>query len=302
MQDPYSVLGLSKSASASEIKKKYRQMAKKYHPDANADDKSAAERFSKISAAYELLSDEEKRGQYDRGEIDADGNPLFHPGAGGPYASGGQGSPFGGGQGFSPEDIFSGIFGNQRHGARTHNIRMKGQDNHYTLKVDFLDAVNGATRRITLPSGKSLNVKIPVGVADGQIIRLKGQGESGIGGGPPGDALVTIEVGEHAIFKRDGNTLRLDLPITLYEAVLGGKVAVPVPGGSVQLKIPPGSSGGRILRLKGKGVHPNGKPAGDLLVKLRIVLPPEIDAELEALMKKLAQDKPYNPRGAGYES
>jgi len=303
MRDPYSVLGLSKSASAADIKKSYRRMAKKYHPDANSDDKKASEKFSEISAAYEILSDEKKRAQFDHGEIDAEGHPVFHPGAGGPFGGGAQGSPFGGGgQGFSAEDIFSGIFGNQRPGARGRTMRMKGQDRQYTLKVDFLDAVNGATKRITLPMGKTLNVKIPAGVNDGQVIRLKGQGEPGIGGGPAGDAMVAIEVGTHPLFERDGKTLKLELPVTLYEAVLGGKVEVPVPGGSVQLSIPAGSSGGRVLRLKGKGVHPKGASAGDLLVKLRIAMPPKVSPELEDLMKKQAGDNPYNPRGVHYET
>jgi DnaJ-class molecular chaperone len=305
MRDPYSVLGLSKNASAADIKKSYRRLAKKYHPDANSDDKKASEKFAEASAAYELLSDTEKRARFDRGEIDAEGNPVFHPGAGGPFGAGAQGNPFGGNgqQGFSAEDIFSSIFGNQRPGgARARTMRMKGEDRHYSLKVDFLDAVNGATRRITLPNGKTLNVKIPAGVNDGQVIRLKGQGEPGIGGGPAGDAMVTIEVGSHPLFERDGKTLKLELPITLYEAVLGGKVAVPVPGGSVQLRIPAGSSGGRVLRLKGKGVHPKGAAAGDLMVKLRIAMPPKITPELEDLMKKQAKDNPYNPRGVHYET
>ncbi len=304
MRDPYAVLGLSKGASAADIKKSYRRLAKKYHPDTNSADKKASEKFAEASAAYELLSDTEKRAQFDRGEIDAEGHPVFHPGAGGPYGPGAQGNPFGGGEGpgFSAEDIFSSIFGNQRPGAGARTMRMKGQDRQYSLKVDFLDAVNGATRRITMPNGKTLNVKIPAGVNDGQVIRLKGQGEPGMGGGPAGDALVTIEVGTHPLFERDGKTLKLELPITLYEAVLGGKVAVPVPGGSVQLSIPAGSSGGRVLRLKGKGVNPKGGAAGDLLVKLRIAMPPKITPELETLMKKMAQDAPYNPRGARYET
>lgn len=306
MSDPYKVLGLDKTASPAEIKKAYRRLAKKYHPDANRNDKAAADRFSNISAAYELLGDKEKRAQYDRGEIDENGNPRFHPGMGGmggnPFGAAGAGGPFGGGGGFSAEDIFSGLFGGGRRGGPGGaGLRMKGQDRHYALKVELLDTVSGATRRLSLPTGQTLDVRIPAGVEDGQVIRLKGQGEPGIGGGPTGDAMVTVEVKSDPIFNREGDNLRLELPITLYEAVLGGKVKAPVPGGSVQLTIPPGSSGGKTLRLKGKGVHPKGRPAGDLLVKLRIELPQQEDKQLAELMRKYRDETPYDPRGGVYD-
>ncbi|PLX33103.1 MAG: molecular chaperone DnaJ [Hyphomicrobiales bacterium] len=305
MSDPYKVLGLDKTASPAEIKKAYRGLAKKYHPDTSGDDKSAADKFAEISTAYELLGDKDKRAQYDRGEIDEKGNSRFHPGMGGmggmgghPFGAGGGGHPFGGG-GFSAEDLFSGIFGaGQRGGA---GMRMKGQDRHYSLKVNLLDTVSGATRRLNLPTGQTLDVRIPPGVEDGQIIRLKGQGEAGLGGGPAGDAMVTVEVLPDPLFQREGDNLRLELPITLYEAVLGGKVRAPVPGGSVQLTIPPGSSGGKTLRLKGKGVQPKTRPAGDLLVKLRIELPNETDEKLDELMRRHRDENPYNPRGGAYD-
>lgn len=305
MGDPYKVLGIDKTASPAEVKKAYRQLAKKYHPDANRDDKSAAEQFNRVSAAYELLGDKDKRAQYDRGEIDAEGNPRFHPGmggmGGGPFGGAGTGGPFGGAGGFSAEDIFSGIFGGGTRRGPGAGMRMKGQDRHYSLKVELLDTVTGATRRLNLPTGQTLDVRIPPGVEDGQIIRLKGQGDAGLGGGPAGDAMVTVEIVPDALFTREGDNLRLELPITLYEAVLGAKVKAPVPGGSVQLTIPPGSSGGKTLRLKGKGVHRKGHAAGDLLVKLRIELPKNEDEQLAELMRKRRDETPYDPRGGIYD-
>ncbi len=311
MRDPYSVLGVSKSASSAEIKKAYRRLAKKYHPDTNKDDSSASQKFTEASAAYDLLKDKEKRGQFDRGEIDAEGNPKFHPGMGGgpfgahPGAAGGQWQTRSAqGGAFSPEDIFADLFGGARRGTagRTRTFRMRGQDRQYSLDVDFLDAVRGVTRRISLPNGKTLDVKIPAGVENGQTIRLKGQGEPGVGGGPAGDALVEIHVGEHPLFRRDGSDLAIDLPVTLYEAVLGGKVRVPMPTGSVEMRIPPRSSGGRTLRLKGKGIHKKGKPAGDMLIKLRIILPETISPDLERAMQKLREDSPYDPRAHIYHA
>jgi len=305
MRDPYQVLGVGKGASAADIKSAYRQLAKKFHPDSNPGDDKAAARFSEVSSAYELLGDKDKRAQFDRGEIDAEGKPVFQGfnpfagGAGGTASAGG----FDGAQGINPEDIFSEIFGafGERGRTRTRTRQpARGSDLRYTLKVDFTEAANGATRRVTLGGAKTLDVTIPKGVTDGQQIRLRGQGEQPPGASP-GDAIVTVQVQPHPIFTRDGNDIRVDLPVTLYEAVLGDTVRVPTLDGSVELKIPPGTSSGRVLRLKGKGLQPKGSStAGDLLVTVRIVLPKAVDGELEAAARRLRDDAPYDVRGAQF--
>lgn len=318
MADPYKVLGVSKLASEAEIKSAYRKLAKKYHPDANTGEKNAPDRFNEAGAAYELLKDKEKRALFDRGEIDAKGNPTGHGahpfGAGGPFAGAQRGGPssgpFGGDR---AEDIFSEFFRSAgRGGGETGNMgggpfasgqftggHSGGRDISYTLSIPFIEAMKGAVRRVTLAGGKTLDVRIPKGVADGQQIRLRGQGEPDPRGGRAGDALITVKIEPDALFERDGNTLRLSLPVTLYEAVLGGKVKVPTPTGPVELTIPAGSSSGRVLRLKGKGVAPEKGPAGDLLVTLRIVLPSS-DLELEAFLKKHSITKPYSVRGSEF--
>ena len=308
MRDPYKVLGVSKRASQAEIKSAYRKLAKKYHPDANTSDDKAAGRFSEVGAAYELLKDKEKRALFDRGEIDAKGNPTGHGadpfGPGGPFAGARrterQTGPFGDAR---AEDIFSEFFSAAGRGGMGGTgggpfagAPGGGRDISYTLSIPFIEAIGGTVRRVTLAGGKTLDVKIPKGVADGQQIRLRGQGEADPRGGRAGDALITVKIEPDALFERDGNTLRLTLPVTLYEAVLGGKVKVPTPTGSVELTIPAGSSCGRVLRLKGKGVAPEKGPAGDLLVTLRIVLPAS-DLELEAFLKKRSITKPYSVRG-----
>lgn len=304
-RDPYKVLGLSKGASTADIKKAYRTLAKKHHPDTNKGDDEAARKFSEVSAAHDLLIDEQKRAQFDRGEIDAEGNPTykgFNPFGGG----GGQGTgPFrrwpgqGGGQGaggFNPEDIFTEIFGNMGGGPRPGPGRPPtGPDVSYTLKVTFVEAAKGGPKRISMPNGKTLDVTIPPGVTDGQQIRLRGQGGAGPAGAPSGDALITIEVASHPLFERAGNDIRLELPITLYEAVLGAKIRVPTVDGSVQIKIPPNSSSGKVLRLKGKGIAVKGK-AGDQLVSLRIVLPDKPDDALSKLADEMQNARPYTAR------
>ncbi len=299
MRDPYDVLGVAKSASAAEIKKAYRQLAKKHHPDSNKGDKTAEKKFAEATSAYDLLNDKEKRAAYDRGEIDADGNPKF------------QGfDPFGGARdggfrthtsrgGFSAEDIFSEIFGG--FGAATQERQRprptRGADVSYTLAVTFRDAMTGATKRISLPDGRKLDVKIPVGVDDGQQIRLKGQGESGMPGAPKGDALITVNVSADPLFRRDGRNIRLDVPVTLYEATLGATIKVPTLDGTVETKVPPKSSSGKTLRLKGKGVPASGThPAGDLLVTLKIMLPESAADDLIELMERWRDDKPYDVR------
>jgi DnaJ-class molecular chaperone len=312
MRDPYTVLGVAKTADIAEIKKAYRKLAKKLHPDQSKDPK-AKDKFAEVSAAYEILGDEKKRAAFDRGEIDAEGKPRFQGfegfGAGAPGGPGGftRRAPGGGfehfefrtapGGGFDAGDIFSDLFGGaQRRGGQSRPLP-RGEDVEAQLTVSLREAVHGSKSRVTLPTGRTLEVSVPAGVEDGQQIRLKGQGHPSQFGGEPGDAMVTVKIAKHPYFRVDGRDLRLDLPVTLYEAVLGGKVNVPTLDGQVELNVPAGSNGGgRTLRLRGKGLpNPNGT-AGDLLVTLRIVLPDEIDPELKELARKWQMQKPYDPR------
>jgi DnaJ-class molecular chaperone len=313
-RDPYTVLGLSKSASADEVKKAYRRLAKKLHPDQNTTDPKAKEKFSEINTAYEILGDAEKRGKFDRGELDADGKPR-HPGfegfgggrPGARSAGGGAGanwrnfefeagSPGGrNAGGFDPGDIFADLFGGG--GRRTRaNPAAQGEDVAAVVTVPLQRAVKGGEARVTLPTGRTLDVKIPAGIEPGQQIRLRGQGQPSGNGGRPGDVILTVEIAPHPVFKVDGRDLRLDLPVTLYEAALGGGVQAPTLDGMVELSLPPGSAG-KTLRLRGKGLPKSGdKPAGDLFVTPRIALPEAMDPEFEALMKRWRTDKSYDPR------
>ncbi len=317
MRDPYEVLGVPRGASAAAIKSAYRKLAKKHHPDANKNDPKSAARFSEINSANEIIGDEDKRKQFDRGEIDAEGKPRFQGFPGGdPRARRGPGGfethtfrtgaagPGGvGGGGF--EDILNSMFGGAAaRGARpgagntfefdTGGIALD-LDLNVTMTVSLEEAVKGAEKRVRLPTGKELDVKIPAGVASGQQIRLKGQGETAPGH-RPGDLLITVSIAPHPFFKVDGSDLRVDLPITLYEAVLGGKVRVPTLGSTVELSIPKNTSSGRTFRLKGKGLPKATGATGDLYVTTRIMLPDGNDAELEALMQKWRDGHPYNPR------
>jgi DnaJ-class molecular chaperone len=320
MRDPYEVLGVPRGASAAAIKSAYRKLAKKHHPDANKNDPKSAARFSELNSANEILGDEDKRKQFDRGEIDAEGKPRFQgfPGGGGfpggdPRTRGarsgfethtfrtGQGGAGAGGF----EDILNSMFG----GAAARGARPGGGntfefdaggvaldlDVSVAMTVTLEEAVNGVEKRVRLPTGKELDVKIPPGVAPGQQIRLKGQGETAPGH-RPGDLLISVNIAPHAFFKVDGSDLRVDLPITLYEAVLGGKVRVPTLSSAVDLSIPKNTSSGRIFRLKGKGLPKPPGSAGDLFVTTRIMLPDGNDAELETLMQKWRDGHPYNPR------
>jgi len=325
MGDPYDVLGVSKGASEGDIKSAYRRLAKKLHPDANKHDPKAASRFAELNAAYEIVGDADKRKAFDRGEIDAEGKPRFqgfegfgaqpgggfNPGGGAHFESFSFGPDGfrrsgGGGGGGEIDELLRGMFGGAARGAR-HGSRAPfegedfgagtgaGQDLHASLTITLNDAAKGTKTRVHLPTGKDIEVKIPAGIASGQQIRLKGQGWPSANG-RAGDALITVNVAPHPLFKPDGSDLRLDLPITLYEAALGGKVRVPTLDGAVELAIPPDTNSGRTFRLKGKGLKAK-SGAGDLLATVRIVMPEHTDDAFKDMMKSWSDKKPYNPRG-----
>ncbi|GLK44415.1 MULTISPECIES: DnaJ C-terminal domain-containing protein [Novosphingobium] len=294
--DPYTTLGVPRGASEKDIKSAYRKLAKELHPDTNKDNPAAAARFNDVTRAYDLLSDKTKRAQFDRGEIDAEGNPAspFGGGFGGGGYGGGPGGQrgFGGGfgaeEGIDLEDIFGGIFGGG--GARGgmggmgggRRAAPKGANVNYRLAVPLTDAAELKPQRITLSDGKTIDLKLPAGVEDGTQMRLAGKGEPGPGGN--GDATVTVHIQPHAFFRRDGDDLRLDLPITLDEALLGAKVKAPTPSGAVMLSVPAGSSSGKALRLKGRGMTRKDGTRGDQLITLQITLP-EGDADLAARLE-----------------
>ncbi len=330
MRDPYEVLGVDRKANANDIKSAFRRLAKKLHPDANKNDPKAASRFAEINAAYEILGEDDKRKAFDRGEIDAEGKPRFRgfEGFGGDAGAGARsGAGFGpdaefetfsfGPEGFTRsgrrgragagagggfEDILREAFGGMGGaGARRGGAGAAFEPEDFgtganvtaALTVSLLDAAHGATQRLRLPSGKDVEVKIPAGIHSGQQIRLRGQGLAGQGGA--GDLLITLTIASHPVLTLDGADIRLDLPVTLYEAVLGAKVRVPTLDKPVELTIPPGTNSGRTFRLKGKG-FPAKEGHGDLLATVRIMLPETSDPELEALMKKWLTEKPYDPR------
>jgi DnaJ-class molecular chaperone len=288
--DPYSILGVSRGASEKDIKSAYRKLAKELHPDTNKDNPRAAERFSEVTRAYDLLSDKAKRAQFDRGEIDAEGNPAgpFGGGFGGGGFGGGHGGQrgFGGGfgaeDGIDIEDIFGGIFGGGRAagmgggmggsgpGGRS-RAAPRGANVNYRLSVPLTDAAELKPQRITLSDGKTIDLKLPAGLEDGTQMRLSGKGEPGPGGA--GDAIVTLQIQPHAFFRQDGDDLRLDLPITLDEALGGAKVKAPTASGAVMLSVPAHASSGKVLRLKGRGMTRKDGSRGDQLITLQIVLP-----------------------------
>lgn len=300
--NPYAALGLTKSATTEEIKKAYREIARDHHPDLNPDNARSEARFKAASAAYDLLKDPETRARFDRGEIDASGQEQqrsyrdFAETADNPFRRGPRPGGFA-----DPSDIFAefmragGNSGGGRGGFA--DVRARGQDTRYALDIDFLTAVKGGKTRITLPDGQGLEVAIPQGTRDGQTIRLRGKGGAGYGDGQAGDALVTLSVRPHAVFRREGNDIVLTLPITLDEAVLGAKVATPTIDGPVDLSVPKGASSGQVLRLRGRGVKPAGRGVrGDQRVELSIVAPPDIDDELTRFMTTWREKHTYYPR------
>ena len=293
--DLYQRLGIKRGASEAEVKKAYRSLAKQLHPDRNQDNPKAAERFNQITQAYDILSDKDKRARYDRGELDEEGNPKSPFGSGYGGGFGGGSSPGAGQRGGQPggfegfegaatadlSDLFEGLFSGSR-GARRTRAPQKGADVAYRLKVPFLDAATLKAQRVTLAAGKTIDVKLPNGVEEGSKIRLAGQGQPGPGG--KGDAIIAIEIAGHPHFTRDGKDIRLSLPISLTEAVLGGKIKAPTPEGPVMLTVPKGATSGKVLRLKGRGFTDKAGKRGDLLVSLAIDIPTG-DAALETFIE-----------------
>lgn len=296
--DPYKILGIPKDATQDAVKAAYRKLAKDLHPDLNPGDSAAESRFKQVSAAYRLLNDPEMRARYDRGEIDASGAEKPEQRFYREYADQGRAGRYHSSAGYEDFENVSDIFAEMFAGREKHGVRMKGRDAVYHLEIAFMDAANGATRRVTMPDGKSLDVTIPAGTRDGSMLRLEGKGGPGIGGGPPGDALIEVAVTPHALFQREGDDIVVDLPISLDEAVLGGQIEVPTVSGRVKVRVPKGASGGQVLRLKGRGVKSARRKPGDQLVRLRVVMPEQVDPELEEFMRSWRKEHGYDPRAA----
>ena len=295
MKDPYEALGVERSASLDDIRKSYRRLAKKLHPDLNPGNRGAEEQFKDVASAYDLLSDADKRARFDRGEIDASGAERprqrfyrdFAETADHPYAD-----TSGYADMAESDDFLSELLRRHQH-ARAN---APGADLHYRLAVEFLDVVNGGTIRLSLPDGGALEVKIPPGTEEGQVLRLRGKGAPGLGEGKPGDALVEITIKPHRFFTRHGDDIHVELPISLAEAVLGGPVKVPTPTGAVTMTVPKNANTGTVLRLKGKGAHRHGGGHGDELVRLKVMLPDKPDPELESFVSGWVGGKAYDPR------
>jgi DnaJ-class molecular chaperone len=298
-QTPYELLGVKPDASADEIRKAYRKLAKQFHPDINPGKPEAEARFKEISAAYDLLSDSGKRARYDRGEIDETGAERPPRGYYRSQAEGAQGwryQPEGEMDLSDLEDLFAayGSAGRGRRGEAGAGFRARGADRHFTLTVDFVTAATGGKQRLSLAPEEWLDVTIPAGVEDGQVLRLRGKGGPGFGGGTSGDALIEVHVAAHPLFRRDGDNVLLELPVSLAEAVLGARVSVPTVTGPVTMTIPKGSDTGRQLRLRGKGIQK--KSPGDEIVTLKVLIGPSSDPELAAFLEKWAPQHPFDPR------
>ncbi len=289
--DPYTLLGIARTATEKQIRTAFLKLAKTSHPDVNPGDKRAEERFKAISSAHDLLSDPVRRARFDRGELDASGQEApprgYRPGGAHP------GNAYAGGD---MEDILAGMFSGQGRGGPARPRR--GSDQRYTLVVTFLDAANGAKQRLALPSGGNLDVQVPPGIESGQTLRLRGKGNAGAAGGPDGDALIEVTVSPHPLFRREGQDIHLDLPISLTEAVLGARVPVPTVAGPVTMAIPPGSDSGTKLRLRGRGIPEHGKqPAGDAYATIRVMVGPADDA-LRDFLRDWAPGQAFDPRNA----
>jgi len=295
MKDPYQILGVLPSASQADIKKAYLKLAKKLHPDLNPGDKHAEERFKEVSAANDLLGDPEKRRRFDSGEIDATGAERPQHKYYRDYATQAADNPYEARSGYGDfsgaDDLFAEILKRRSKEARN----SPGHDLSYQLPINFLDAVVGATKHIHLPHGGELEVKIPPGIEEGQILRLRGKGAPSQGDGPTGDALVEIAILPHRFFTREGDNIYLDLPITIKEAALGADIRAPTPSGSVMLRVPKGSNTGTLLRLKGKGVQRPNSP-GDAIVRVKVMMPTTADSELDDFLAKWEPSPAYDPR------
>jgi DnaJ-class molecular chaperone len=296
LRNPYEVLGIAPTASSAEIQKAYRKLAKEFHPDLNPGDKSAEEKFKEVAGAYDLLGDAEKRKRFDNGEIDATGAERPQPRFYRDFATSDQGHPYTDSSGFADfmdaDDALAELL---RRGQQARANR-RGEDLHYRLPIDFVESITGANKRLTLPDGSTLDVKIPPGLVDGQILRLRGKGAPGTGKGGPGDALIEVEVLADHRFTRKGDDISLELPVSLSEAVLGWRIRVPTPTGDVTMSVPKGSNTGTTMRLKGKGAPRRGGGHGDQFVKLKVVLPESPDPELEAFVSNWKKGKTFDPR------
>jgi len=296
VRNPYEVLGVTPTASSADIQKAYRKLAKKLHPDLNPGDKAAEEKFKEVASAYDLLADAEKRKRFDNGEIDATGAERPQHQYYRDFAAAGGDHPYADASGFADfvdgDDALAEIL---RRAQRARANR-RGEDLHYRLPISFVESITGANKRLTLPDGGTLDVKIPPGLVDGQVLRLRGKGAPGMGKGGPGDALIEVEVLPDARFTRDGDDITLEVPISLAEAVLGGRIRVPTPSGDVTMTVPKASNTGTTLRLKGKGAPRRGGGNGDQFVKLKVVLPKSPNPELEAFVANWDKGKTFNPR------